>query len=159
MRDARPEHPDRCWTERRMASEIARRSPLADRRMWLMALYGFGCGLPLPLSGFTLGQWMSESGLSLGAIGLSAMIGMPYILKFLWAPVLDRVAPPGALGRFGRRRGWLLTIQPLLILSIAGLALSNPATAPLATVGAAVLLAFLSASQDVVVDAWRIEIF
>ncbi len=142
-----------------MTSDIPRPSPLADRRMWLMALYGFGCGLPLPLSGFTLGQWMSESGLSLGAIGLSAMIGMPYILKFLWAPVLDRVAPPGALRRFGRRRGWLLAIQPLLILSIVGLALSNPAEAPLATVGAAVFLAFLSASQDVVVDAWRIETF
>lgn len=124
-----------------------------------MALYGFGCGLPLPLSGFTLGQWMSESGLSLGTIGLSAMIGMPYILKFLWAPVLDRVAPPGALGRFGRRRGWLFAIQPLLVLSVAVFALSDPAQAPLATVGAAVLLAFLSASQDVVVDAWRIETF
>ena len=133
--------------------------PLADRRMWLMALYGFGCGLPLPLSGFTLGQWMSESGLSLGTIGLAAMIGMPYILKFLWAPVLDRVAPPAGLARFGRRRGWLFAIQPLLVLSIAGFALSNPAQAPLATVGAAVLLAFFSASQDVVVDAWRIETF
>ncbi|MBV9755836.1 MAG: MFS transporter, partial [Alphaproteobacteria bacterium] len=103
--------------------------------------------------------WMSESGLSLGTIGLSAMIGMPYILKFLWAPVLDRVAPPAGLARFGRRRGWLFAIQPLLVLSIAGFALSNPARAPLATVGAALLLAFLSASQDVVVDAWRIETF
>ncbi|MGH7211309.1 MAG: AmpG family muropeptide MFS transporter, partial [Acetobacteraceae bacterium] len=79
-------------------------SALRDRRMWLMALFGFGCGLPLPLSGFTLGQWMSESGLSLGAIGLAAMIGMPYILKFAWAPALDRILPPGLLGRLGRRR-------------------------------------------------------
>ena len=124
-----------------------------------MALYGFGCGLPLPLSGFTLGQWMSESGLSLGAIGLSAMIGMPYILKFLWAPVLDRVALPGLLGRIGRRRGWLLFIQPALMLSIVALALSTPAHAPLLTVAAAVGIAFLSASQDVVIDAWRIETF
>lgn len=127
--------------------------------MWLMALYGFGCGLPLPLSGFTLGQWMSESGLSLGAIGLSAMIGMPYVLKFLWAPVLDRVALPGALGRIGRRRGWLLAIQPALMLSIVALALSEPSHGALLTVAAAVVLAFLSASQDVVVDAWRIETF
>ena len=140
------------------AGEMVRR-PLADRRLWLMALYGFGCGLPLPLSGFTLGQWMSESGLSLGAIGLSAMIGLPYILKFLWAPVLDRVAPPGRLRFAGRRRGWLLTIQPALMLSIVALALSNPSRAPLVTVAAAVCIAFLSASQDVVVDAWRIETF
>jgi len=142
-----------------IAAEAALRRPLADRRIWFMAAYGFACGLPLPLSGFTLGQWMSESGLSLGAIGLASMIGMPYILKFLWAPALDRLVPPGALGRMGRRRGWLLLIQPLLVLSIAALALSNPSRAPLATVAAAACLAFLSASQDVVVDAWRIETF
>jgi PAT family beta-lactamase induction signal transducer AmpG len=141
------------------AVEAGLRRPFTDRRMWLMALYGFGCGLPLPLSGFTLGQWMSESGLSLGAIGLASMIGMPYVLKFLWAPVLDRVVLPGFLGRMGRRRGWLLAIQPALMMSCVALALSNPSRAPLATVAAAVALAFLSASQDVAVDAWRIESF
>ncbi len=135
------------------------RGSLADRRMWLMALYGFGCGLPLPLSGFTLGQWMSELGLSLGAIGLAAMIGMPYILKFAWAPALDRIAPPGLLRRLGRRRGWLTAIQPALMLSVVALAMSNPARAPVSTVLAAISLAFLSASQDIVVDAWRIETF
>ena len=123
-----------------------------------MALYGFGCGLPWPLSGFTLGQWMSEAGLSLGIIGLTANLGLPYIFKFLWAPVFDR-APPGVLRYLGRRRGWLFAIQPLLMLSVAGLALSNPARTPMATIAAGGLLAFFSASQDIVVDAWRIETF
>jgi MFS transporter, PAT family, beta-lactamase induction signal transducer AmpG len=127
--------------------------------MWLMAGYGFACGLPLPLSGFTLRQWMSEGGLSLGAIGMSAAIGLAYTLKFLWAPVLDQVAPPGPLARLGRRRGWLAAIQPAQAIAAVLLAISNPATAPLATVAAAASLAFLSASQDIVVDAWRIEIF
>jgi PAT family beta-lactamase induction signal transducer AmpG len=142
-----------------MAAAPGHEAAVRDRRLWLMALYGFGCGLPLPLSGFTLGQWMSEAGLSLGAIGLAAMIGIPYILKFAWAPAFDRILPPGLLGRLGRRRGWLLLIQPALMLSVTALALSNPARAPLATVAAAICLAFLSASQDVVVDAWRIETF
>ncbi|MBV9786451.1 MAG: MFS transporter, partial [Acidisphaera sp.] len=120
---------------------------------------GFACGLPLPLSGFTLGQWMSEAGVSLGAIGLSATIGLSYSLKFLWSPVLDRVAPPGPLRRLGRRRGWLLAIQPALAAACALLALSDPARAPAVTVGVAAVIAFLSASQDIVVDAWRIETF
>ncbi len=126
-----------------------------ERRVFIvMTVYGFVCGLPLPLTGFTLRQWLSETGLSLGAIGLSAVIGLAYALKFLWAPLFDR-----AVLRLGRRRGWLLLIQPLLIATMFLLALSDPAHAPLATVAAAVLLAFCSASQDIVVDAWRIESF
>ncbi len=124
-----------------------------------MAALGFACGLPLPLSGFTLRQWMSESGLSLGAIGLSASIGLAYTLKFLWAPALDRVAPPGRLRRLGRRRGWLSAVQPALAAACVLLALSDPRRAPLVTVAAAMSVAFLSATQDIVVDAWRIEVF
>lgn len=124
-----------------------------------MAAFGFMAGLPLPLTGFTLRLWFSEGGLSLGAIGLTAMIGLSYSLKFFWAPVLDRAPPPFGLARFGRRRGWLLVIQPLLALAAVGLALSDPAAAPLAVVAVAVCLAFLSASQDIVIDAWRIETF
>jgi len=97
--------------------------------------------------------------LSLAAIGLTAMIGLSYSLKFLWAPVLDRAPPPFGLARFGRRRGWLLAIQPLLALSALGLAFSDPAAAPVVVVAVAVCLAFLSASQDIVIDAWRIETF
>ena len=145
MRDANPD-PD---TESRRAS-------LADRQLWLMGLFGFASGLPLPLSGFTLRYWFSEGGVSLAAIGLTAVIGLSYTLKFLWAPLFDQVRPAVPLGR---RRGWLLTIQPLLIGACVLLALSDPATGPLGAVLAAVLVAFLSASQDIVVDAWRIEIF
>lgn len=132
---------------------------LSDRRLWIMAAYGVVAGLPLPLSGFTFRLWLSEGGVSLAMIGLTANIGLSYTLKFLWAPVLDQAAPLGPLRRFGQRRGWLLAIQPLLVISAALLALSNPAAAPVAAIAAAALVAFLSASQDVVIDAWRIEVF
>jgi PAT family beta-lactamase induction signal transducer AmpG len=135
------------------------RHPLADRRLWLMAAYGFISGLPLPLSGFTFRLWLSEGGVSLALIGLTANVGLAYSLKFLWAPLLDQTPPPWALARFGRRRGWLLAIQPLLVLAAVLLALSNPIAAPAASIAAAAMVAFLSASQDIVVDAWRIETF
>src|SRR3954462_4997068 len=79
---------------------------LADRRIWIMAAYGFVAGLPLPLSGFTFRLLLSEGGVSLAMIGLTANIGLSYTLKFLWAPVLDQAAPFGPLRRFGQRRGW-----------------------------------------------------
>jgi MFS transporter, PAT family, beta-lactamase induction signal transducer AmpG len=129
------------------------------RHLWVMAAYGFVSGLPLPLSGFTLRLWLSVGGVSLAVIGLTANIGLAYSLKFLWAPLLDQSAPPGALGRFGRRRGWLLAIQPTLAAAAVLLALSNPAGAPLISLAAGALVAFLSASQDIVIDAWRIELF
>jgi PAT family beta-lactamase induction signal transducer AmpG len=123
-----------------------------------MGAYGFVSGLPLPLSGFTLRQWMSEGNVSLAAIGLTANVGLAYTLKFLWSPLFDH-ARPGPLAAFGRRRGWLLVIQPLLVLAAAMLALTNPAHAPVACVAAAALVAFLSSCQDICVDAWRIETF
>src|SRR6185437_11407383 len=101
-----------------------------DRRLWMMAAYGFVAGLPLPLSTFTLRYWLSESGATLSVIGLTANIGLAYSLKFLWSPVFDQVAPPGALRRLGRRRGWLAAIQPALVLAAVLLALTNPATSP-----------------------------
>lgn len=133
--------------------------PGQRRTLFLMAAFGLVAGLPLPLSGFTLRQWLSEGGTSLEAIGLTASIGIAYTLKFLWAPLLDHVKPPGCLARFGRRRGWLLAIQPLLAAAALALALSDPAVAPKRTIAAALLVAFLSASQDIVVDAWRVETF
>jgi MFS transporter, PAT family, beta-lactamase induction signal transducer AmpG len=129
------------------------------RHLWIMAACGFVCGLPLPLSGFTLRLWLSVGGVSLAVIGLTANIGLAYSLKFLWAPLLDHSAPPGALRHFGRRRGWLLVIQPALAAAAVLLALSNPAGAPAFSLAAGALVAFLSASQDIVVDAWRIELF
>ncbi len=130
-----------------------------DRRLLVMGAYGFVAGLPLPLSGFTFRLWLSEGGVSLAAIGLTANIGLAYSLKFLWAPILDQASAPFGLARFGRRRGWLLAIQPALVLAAVLLALSNPASAPLLAVAAASLVAFLSASQDIAIDAWRIEVF
>ena len=135
------------------------RTILMDRRLWLMTAFGFASGLPLPLSGFTLRQWMSTDGVSLAAIGLTANIGLAYTLKFLWAPLMDHVAPPGPLWRFGRRRGWLLAVQPLLTAACVMLALSSPSRGPILAVTAAALVAFLSASQDILIDAWRIETF
>jgi PAT family beta-lactamase induction signal transducer AmpG len=130
----------------------------ADRRLWTMLGFGFASGLPLALSGFTLRQWLSERQIGLGEIGLTANIGLAYTLKFLWAPLLDQMAPPFGLARFGRRRGWLLAIQPLLVAAVVLLALSGHG--PLWTTAAsAALVAFLSASQDIAIDAWRIETF
>jgi MFS transporter, PAT family, beta-lactamase induction signal transducer AmpG len=130
-----------------------------DRRFWVMAGYGFVSGLPLPLSTFTLRYWLSESGATLALIGLTANIGLAYSLKFLWSPVFDQLRPPGPTGTLGRRRGWLAAIQPALALAAALLALTDPRAAPATAIAAAALVAFLSASQDIAIDAWRIETF
>src|SRR5690349_5845824 len=114
----------------------------------LMAAYGFVAGLPLPLSGFTLRLWLSEGGVSLAVIGLTANIALAYSLKFLWAPVLDNAQAPGPLWKLGRRRGWLIAIQPALTAAAALLALSDPARFPFLSLALAALVAFLSASQD-----------
>lgn len=128
---------------------------LRDRQLWVMAAFGFVAGLPLALTGITLRQWLTEAQVSRAAIGFTANIGLAYTLKFLWAPVLDQIRP--AFG--GRRRGWLWTVQPLLVVAAAGMALSDPAAHPGPLLACSVLLAFLSASQDIVIDAWRIESF
>jgi PAT family beta-lactamase induction signal transducer AmpG len=130
-----------------------------DRQLAVMAAYGFVSGLPLPLSGFTFRLWIADSGAGLAIVGLTAWIGLAYSLKFLWAPLLDRLPPLSALRRFGRRRGWLLLVQPLLGLAAVLLALSSPATAPMAAFAAAACVALLSATQDIAIDAWRIEVF
>jgi PAT family beta-lactamase induction signal transducer AmpG len=130
-----------------------------DRRLAAMAAYGFVSGLPLPLSGFTFRLWLSDSGAGLAIVGLTAWIGLAYSLKFLWAPMLDRMPPLRVLRGFGRRRGWLLLVQPALGLAAVGLALSDPAVAPVVAFAAAACVAVLSATQDIAIDAWRIEIF
>jgi PAT family beta-lactamase induction signal transducer AmpG len=130
---------------------------LRDRRFLILLALGFAAGAPLPLTGFVLRQWFSESNLSLAAIGFTALIGLAYSLKFLWSPVIDHAPPPLFRG-LGRRRGWLASIQPPLMLAIAAMGLTDPASAAALTAAVAVLVAFLSASQDIVVDAYRIEI-
>ncbi len=128
-------------------------------RLGIMLGFGFGSGLPLLLSGFTLRQWLTENGVSPGVLGLVGLIGWSYTLKFLWAPVLDQVPPPLGLARFGRRRGWMLATQPVLVLAIVALALSDVAASPRGAILAAALVAFCSATQDIAIDAWRIESF
>jgi PAT family beta-lactamase induction signal transducer AmpG len=127
-----------------------------DRRAYLMAALGFASGLPLMLTLTTLRQWLVERGTPVGIIGLTANIGLAYTFKFLWSPVLDHVPAPFGLHRFGRRRGWLLATQPFLVLSIAALALSDT---PIQAIAAAGVIAFFSATQDIAIDAWRIETF
>ena len=124
-----------------------------------MAAYGFVSGLPLPLSGFTFRLWLSDSGAGLAIVGLTAWIGLAYSLKFLWAPLLDQQPPLAPLRRFGRRRGWLLLVQPALAAAALLLAASDPAAAPIAAFAAAACVAVLSATQDIAIDAWRIEVF
>ncbi len=126
-------------------------------RVLIVLLLGFSSGLPLALSGSTLQVWLREDGVDLGTIGLFALIGTPYTLKFLWAPLVDALHVPLFTHAFGRRRGWLVFSQLLLIVSIVLLALTDPARSPFAVALAALLVATASSTQDIVVDAFRVE--
>src|ERR1700723_918561 len=128
-----------------------------QRRVLIVLLLGFSSGLPLALSGSTLLVWMRESGVDLGTIGLFALVGTPYTLKFLWAPLVDALHLPFFTRAFGRRRGWLLCSQLLFLSSILLLALTDPARSPLYVALAALLVAAMSSTQDIVVDAFRVE--
>src|SRR5437764_1380360 len=128
-----------------------------QRRVLIVLLLGFSSGLPLALSGSTLLVWMRESGVDLGTIGLFALVGTPYTLKFLWAPLVDALHVALFTQRFGRRRGWLVFSQLLLIGAILLLALTDPARSPLLVALGALLVATMSSTQDIVVDAFRVE--
>jgi PAT family beta-lactamase induction signal transducer AmpG len=121
--------------------------------MLVAFLMGFSCGLPLLLTISVLQAWMKEEGVDLTVIGMMALVGLPYTLKFLWAPFLDRFTLPF----LGRRRGWLLVAQVALIFSIAGLGSTDPGNNPWLVAFAAFVVTFFSASQDIVVDAYRRE--
>lgn len=121
--------------------------------MLVTLLMGFACGLPLLLTITLLQAWMKEEGVDLTVIGLMALVGLPYTLKFLWAPFLDRFTLPF----LGRRRGWLLIAQVALLLAIAGLGFTQPRENPWILAFVAFLVTFFSASQDIVVDAYRRE--
>ncbi len=141
-----------------MRSWLATLRVYGDRRILAILLMGFASGLPLALTGATLSIWLKTSGVSLTAIGLFAQVGLAYNLKFLWAPALDRVSLPVLGRRFGRRRSWALLIQALLAASLLLLGAADPEAGVLHTVVCAALVAFLSASQDVVIDAYRVEL-
>src|SRR5271170_4909623 len=127
------------------------------RRVLIILFLGFSSGLPLALSGSTLLIWMRESGVNLGTIGLFALVGTPYTVKFLWAPLVDALDVPVLSKRFGRRRGWLLLAQFLLIAAIVFLGACDPAGSPFIVAIGALLVATASATQDIVVDAFRVE--
>src|SRR4030081_838723 len=128
-----------------------------QRRVLIVLLLGFSSGLPLALSGSTLLVWMRESGVDLGTIGLFALVGTPYTLKFLWAPLVEALHGPFFPRSFGRRRGWLVFSQLLLIGAILPLALTEPERSPLFVALGALLVATMSSTQDIVVDAFRVE--
>jgi PAT family beta-lactamase induction signal transducer AmpG len=120
-----------------------------------VALMGFASGLPLYLTGSTLKAWLTGEGLDIKVIGLFGLITQPYALKFLWAPVLDRFLPPF----LGRRRGWTLIFQAALVLLLAFLSMADPKAGPMRIAMLGFLVAFVSASQDIAIDAWRAEAF
>jgi PAT family beta-lactamase induction signal transducer AmpG len=130
---------------------------LARRKVATMLALGFASGLPIWLVGNTLGYWLREEGIALAAIGFLSWVGIAYSLKFLWAPLIDKADAP-LFGRWlGRRRGWMALSQLVVIVGLAGMAFWQP-QGGLTTFGLlALLTAFASATQDIVVDAWRIE--
>jgi MFS transporter, PAT family, beta-lactamase induction signal transducer AmpG len=128
-----------------------------QRRVLIVMFLGFSSGLPLALSGSTLLIWMRETGVNLGTIGLFALVGTPYTAKFLWAPIVDALDVPVLSKLLGRRRGWLLLSQLLLIVAIVFLAATDPSASALVVAVGAFLVATASATQDIIVDAFRVE--
>jgi PAT family beta-lactamase induction signal transducer AmpG len=126
---------------------------ILSRRMLVALVMGYMAGLPLELTGFVLKTWMREDGVDLTIIGLFALVGLPYTLKFITAPILDRFTIP----LFGRRRGWLLIFQTGLMVAVFSLGTTSPSQHPTIVAFVALLVAFFSASQDTVIDAYRRE--
>ncbi|MBD9480252.1 MFS transporter [Pseudoxanthomonas sp. PXM02] len=130
---------------------------LRQPKVLAMLLLGFSSGLPLYLVGNTMGYWMRENGSELSAIGFLSWVGLAYTLKFLWAPIIDKTDVP-LLGRLGRRRGWMLLSQIVVAGGLAGMAIVQPQGGLVTFAVLALIAAFASATQDIVIDAWRIEI-
>ncbi len=126
----------------------------ASYRMIIMVVLGFASGLPLPLTSGTLQAWLTTAGIDIKMIGIFSIVGLPYTLKFFWSPFMDRFVPPF----LGRRRGWIVCTQVFLLAGIAAMALTSPAKMPLALGTIALCVAFFSASQDIVVDAYRTDV-
>ncbi|SED73392.1 MFS transporter, PAT family, beta-lactamase induction signal transducer AmpG [Rhizobiales bacterium GAS191] len=143
-------------------SFIEKRWPLAadiltDRRLALMLALGFSSGLPLLLVFSTQSAWLREVGVTRTDIGLMSYVALSYSLKFIWAPVIDAVDLPGLAGLLGRRRAWMLVTQLGVAIGLVGLAFGDPAHALRWTIASAFFVAFAGATQDVVIDAWRID--
>ena len=124
------------------------------RSMAVMVLLGFSSGLPLPLTSGTLQAWLTVAGVDIRTIGIFSLVGVPYTLKFIWSPLMDRFVPPW----LGRRRGWAISTQILLVAGIVWMAFCSPQSSPYSLGILALIVAFISASQDIVVDAYRTDV-
>lgn len=127
---------------------------LLSRKMLAVFFLGFSSGLPLALTGGTLQAWMADAKVDIKTIGLFALVGLPYTWKFIWSPMMDRFVPPF----LGRRRGWMLITQLALAAAIAAMALARPDVSPTTVAAIAFAVAFFSASQDIVIDAFRTDV-
>lgn len=127
---------------------------LSDPRLWIVLFLGFSSGLPLALTGSTLEAWFAVSGKTYTEIGFLSLVGTPYVFKFLWAPLIDRYVWPF----LGPRRGWMIVTQILLLIGIALMSQCDPMKETLLLAGIAVCVAFVSATQDIAVDAYRTEL-
>ena len=125
-----------------------------SRRIAVITFLGFSSGLPLALTSGTLQAWMAVGGVDLRTIGIFSLVGLPYIIKFLWSPFMDRFVPPW----LGRRRGWIIITQLMLMLGISIMAFSSPKQVPWLLAILALMVAFSSASQDIVIDAYRTDV-
>jgi len=135
--------------------KLTLRQALGDKRIMAVLLMSFASGLPFNLigSGFAFQAWLASEGVDLKSIGFYSLVGLPYIFKFLWAPLLDRYLPP----LLGRRRGWIVVFQACLAVAIGVMGFSSPTQAPYFLAAIALLVVFLSASQDIVIDAYRVD--
>jgi PAT family beta-lactamase induction signal transducer AmpG len=125
-----------------------------SRRIAAVSVLGFSSGMPLSLTGGTLQAWMAVQGVDITTIGIFGIVSLPYTLKFLWSPLMDRFVPP----LLGRRRGWILITQVALMAGVGVMASASPVETPLFLAVCALLVAFLSASQDIVIDAYRTDV-
>ena len=125
-----------------------------DRRMAFLLLMGFSSGMPLYLTGTTLGTWLAAEGTPIVTVGLFSLVGVPYSLKFVWAPIVDRYSPPF----LGRRRSWMTVTQMLLAAALVVMAFSRPDAGVSVIAVVALTVAFLSATQDIAIDAYRVDL-
>lgn len=129
-----------------------------DPRILCILFLGFSSGLPLALTGSTLSAWLAKGGVDKTTIGLFALVAIPYAYKFVWSPLVDGLRVPILTKLLGRRRGWAVASQLALMAAILTLGVMDPAREPWTVAVLAVLVAFLSATQDIVIDAYRVEI-
>ena len=142
-----------------MPSWLGALAVYGERRIIVILLLGFASGLPLALTGATLTFWLAEQGVGIAVVGFFAWAGLPYAWKFFWAPAVDRLPLPGLTRLFGRRRAWLALTEALLVLAILALGGTEPqADAWRAPFLLAALVAFLAATHDIVIDAYRVEV-